>query len=111
MGPNKNNFIVLVYNGSTFVPATTTTQALPQGSFLHQELDFDVACGEITVTADSFAGSAATPSANTNFNFLQFLTADITSLPISVSYAGDSPCTLAKLVATYSSPYTVDSLE
>jgi hypothetical protein len=111
MGPNKDDFLVNVYNGSTVISAVTSTSSIPQASFLHQEIDFDVNCGTLTATADSFIGSAATPATNTNFNYLQFLTQDIISLPISVSSTGDAPCSLATLTATYTADSTISSIE
>jgi hypothetical protein len=111
-GPNKNDFQVSVYNGNTNSTsiATATVSAFTQGSFLHQELDFDVSCGVVTGTADSFAGGGATAGPLANFNYLQFLTQDL-PLPISFSLSGDSSCTLASLIGTYTTQETVASVQ
>lgn len=110
LGPNRNDFFVKIYNGTTLVNPSAALLPFTQGSFLHQEIDFDVDCGTITATADSFAGGGATAGPLANFNYLQFLTQDI-PLPISVSSSGDTSCTLVTLTAVYDTDQTVSSVE
>ena len=111
IGPNRNDFWMTVFDGTSNVLTYTTVLPFTQGSFLHQEVEFEVPCGTVTASADSFAGGAATAGPLANFNYLQFTTQDITALPITVTTAGDTSCDLITLTAVYDTAQSVSSIE